>query len=285
MKHILYLLTIYLLSIFGFNCSGKNIKSQSKTQNIDYLIEQGNQLWDQRIDSLAFNKAEHFIALAHKQQQDNFALSIFYSKIIFARAYFLKTDHVDSMFLHGSNVCKNAIMVHNDFLPIYNRSEGDSTFKLLSAIAEAPQSVLPGLYWWGINHAMYLQNKPVLERIKQRELLEIIMHRVLSLDPSFYFSGPYRFFGLFYTRIPGVELSRSKNYFDQAIEANPEYLGNKVQLAQFYYQKSGNREKFNETLEMVISTDLTKYPEIMADNFYYQKKAKTLLKNESLLFE
>ena len=83
--------------------------------------------------------------------------------------------------------------------------------------------------------------KPVLDRIKQRELLEVIMHRVISLDPGFNFSGPYRFFGSLYTRIPGIELSQSKTYFDQAITANPEYLGNKVLMAQFYYQKAGNR--------------------------------------------
>ena len=50
---------------------------------------------------------------------------------------------------------------------------------------------------------------------KQRELLEVIMHRVISLDPGFNFSGPYRFFGSLYTRIPGIELSQSKTYFDR----------------------------------------------------------------------
>ena len=96
---------------------------------------------------------------------------------------------------------------------------------------------------------------------------------------------PYRFFGSLYTRIPGIELSQSKTYFDQAITANPEYLGNKVLMAQFYYQKAGNREDFHNTLKKVLETDLNKYPEIMADNFFYQKKAKSLLKDELILFE
>jgi len=209
------------------------------------------------------------------------------SKIIFTRAYFLENSIIvqDSLFFQGSKICRDALMVQNDFIPVYNKSDGDSTFKLLSAIADAPQSTVPGLYWWAVNLAMYLNNRPVLERLKHRELLEVIMHRVLSLDPGFHFSGPYRFFGALYTRIPGVELSQSKTYFDQALTANPEYLGNKVLIAQFYYQKSGNREKFHKTLKNVLNTDLTKYPEIMADNFFYQKKATILLKNEPLLFE
>ena len=56
-------------------------------------------------------------------------------------------------------------------------------------------------------------------------------------------------------------------------------------MAQFYYQKSGNRENFHNTLKKILEVDLSKYPEIMADNFFYQKKAKILLKNEPVLFE
>ena len=96
---------------------------------------------------------------------------------------------------------------------------------------------------------------------------------------------PIDFLGQLYTRIPGIELTQSKTYFNQAITANPEYLGNKVLMAQFYYQKAGNREDFHNTLKKVLETDLNKYPEIMADNFFYQKKAETLLKNEPILFE
>ncbi len=244
-------------------------------------------MWDQRIDSLALDKAEHFINLAYKQREDDFELSILYSQISFTRAYFFENNikKQDSLFFQGSLTCKKAIMMHEKFIPIYNISNGDSAFKLLSAIADAPISIVPGLYWWGVNLGMYLNNQPVLDRIKQRELLEVIMHRVISLDPGFYFSGPYRFFGSLYTRIPGIELSQSKTYFDQAITANPEYLGNEVLMAQFYYQKAGNREKFHNTLKKIIDTDLNKYPEIMADNFFYQKKAKKLLKNEPILFE
>lgn len=233
------------------------------------------------------DKAEHFINLAHKQREDDFELSILCGQVSFTRAYFFEKDIriQDSLFFQGSQSCKNAVMIHQDFIPIYKLSKGDSAFKLLSAIADAPLSTVPGLYWWAVNLGMYLNNQPVLNRIKQRELLEVIMHRIISLDPGFYFSGPYRFFGSLYTRIPGIELSQSKTYFDQAITANPEYLGNKVLMAQFYYQKSGNREGFHNTLKRILEVDLNKYPEIMADNFFYQKKAKILLKNEPVLFE
>ena len=269
------------------NCASKNIPSRAEVQNVDYLINEGKRLWDQRIDPSAFEKAEHFINLAYKQRENDFMLSVLFSQVSFTRAYFFENDTQiqDSIFYQGSQSSKKAVIAHEDFIPIYNSSKGDSAFRLLSAIADAPISTVPGLYWWGVNLAMYLNNQPVLERIKHRELLEVIMHRVISLDPGFYFGGPYRFFGSLYTRIPGIELSQAKTYFDQAITAHPEYLGNMVLMAQYYFQKAGKREEFHNILKTLIKADLNKYPEIMADNYFYQKKAKTLLKDEPILFE
>ena len=141
------------------------------------------------------DKAEHFINLSHKQRENDFELSVLFSQISFTKAYFFEKNNQrqDSLFLQGSQSCKNAVLIHEDFVPIYILSKGDSAFKLLSAIADAPLSIVPGLYWWAVNLGMYLNNQPVLDRIKQRELLEVIMHRVISLDPGFNFSGPYRF--------------------------------------------------------------------------------------------
>ena len=174
---------------------------------------------------------------------------------------------------------------HPEFKPIYQNARGDSAFRLVSSLANAPKSVVPGLFWWATNLVRYLNNKPVLERLNHRELLEVIMHRVLSLDPGFYYSGPYRFFGSLYTRIPGIELSQSKTYFHQALSANPEYLGNAVLMAEFYHQKAGNREQFHRMLEQVLNTNLTDHPELMAENFFYQGQARILLDKESSLFE
>ena len=165
------------------------------------------------------------------------------------------------------------------------RDRGDSTEKLFSSLSKAPNSILPGLYWWGKNLAHYLNSRPVIERLSSRELLEVIMNRVLTLDPGFHYGGAYRFFGMLYTRIPGMDIEQSFSYFDQAIKSNPHYLANSVFLADFYHQKAGNREQFNKILTSVLSTNLTTHPEVMNDNWLYQKKAQKLLENESSLFE
>ena len=69
------------------------------------------------------------------------------------------------------------------------------------------------------------------------------------------------------------------------MKSNPEYLGNLVQMAEFYYQKSGERENFNKILTKVLKKDLNEYPELMSENFLFQKRARMLLEKEVLLFE
>ena len=56
-------------------------------------------------------------------------------------------------------------------------------------------------------------------------------------------------------------------------------------MAEFYYQKSGERENFNKILTKVIKKDLNEYPELMSENFLFQKRARKLLEKEVLLFE
>ena len=272
---------------FGYSCVGPDIQLESSKQNVDYLIKQGQTLWEQRTDKVAMDKAIHFIRLAHEERPENFQISVLMGKINYHLAYFMTSDDYqkDSLFLEGSMICKNAVLDHPDFIKVHSKAKGDSTFRLLSAIAEAPKSVVPGLYWWAVNLSYHLINKPALARINQRELMEIIMHRVLALEPSFNSSGPYRFFGLLYTRIPGVEISQSETYFNQALEANPEYFGNSVVMAEFYHQKAGNREQFHQLLEKVINTDLIDHPELMIENFFFQQKAQALIEIESSLFE
>tara|TARA_Y100001934_G_scaffold150076_1_gene180050 strand:+ start:3229 stop:4152 length:924 start_codon:yes stop_codon:yes gene_type:complete len=278
---------IVLLIPFFFNCAGKNSGARQNSNNFEYLAKQGKIFWEQRIDSTAMKKSEALINRAFEKQPYNFEISVLISEMKYTRAYFYENslNNKKIMFYDGSEICKKAVINHPEFSKVYNLTKGDSTFRLLSALADAPKSVVPALYWWAINLAHYLNNKPVLERINQRELMEVIMHRVLTFEPDFHFSGPYRFFGLLYTRIPGLDLSQSKTYFNQSLSANPEYLGNSVLMAEFYYQKAGDREQFNRILNEVVQTDLNKYPELITYNFFFQNKARTLLENESSLFE
>ena len=282
-------ITILLVIIIQLhlNCAGSDIEIKEDFKEKEQLFSKGKSYWDQRIEPTALDKAEDLIIKVLKNNPNDLESAILLGKIKFTQANFLEKDPVaiSKLFFEGKEICKKAVLSHPDFIIIHDQAKGDSTFKLLSALTDAPESILPGLYWWGINLTHYLNNRPVIERLNNRELMEVIMHRLLAIDPGFHYSGPYRFFGILYTRIPGLDISQSYSYFNQAIKGNPQYLGNKVLMAEFYHQKAGNREQFHQILNEVLNTNLTKHPEVMTDNLFYQKRAQMLLDNESSLFE
>ena len=287
LKHNLITTSLLALIPIYFSCAGSAINIIENEKIADGLISQANSYWNQRTDARALDKAENLILKVLEKKPNQIEHVVLLAKIKFTKAYFQvpNPNKGNMLFFEASELCRKAVINHPDFLAIYNSVTGDSTEKLFSSLSKVPNSILPGLYWWGKNLAHYLNSRPVIERLSSRELLEVIMNRVLTLDPGFHYGGAYRFFGMLYTRIPGMDIEQSFSYFDQAIKSNPHYLANSVFLADFYHQKAGNREQFNKILTGVINTNLTTHPEVMNDNWFSQKKAQKLLENESSLFE
>ncbi|MDC0882114.1 TRAP transporter TatT component family protein [Candidatus Marinimicrobia bacterium] len=291
MKFILFfpkILILILCLVKSWQCSSQKVElDYAQSQNIDFLIAQAKMLWEQRSDSVAVKNANHFLGLAYDVDQNNPEILSLYSKSLFFQGMFLEKDNKtkDSLFLKGSEISKTAVLSDLAFKQKLNNSIGDSSFKIISSLSEAPKELVPVMYWWATNKLWYLNNKAAIERINHRELLEVIMHRVISLEPEYDQGGAYRFFGVFYSRIPGVELNQSKVYFEKAITSAENYFGNKVQKSEFYYQKAEDKSSFITLLQSVISLDASIYPEVMADNMFYQERAKLLLKQQDTLFE
>lgn len=284
LNHI-FICTVILLS---WNCTTQKIEfKNAQSQNIDFLIQQIELLWEQRSDTNAVIKTNHILGLINDLENNDNDLLNAYSHSLFFQGMFLEQTKTkkDSLFLKGAEIAKYSILRDSLFITILNNTEGDSIFKILSALSIAPKELVPGMYWWATNKLWYLNNKPAIERINQRELLEIIMHRIISLEPDYLYGGPYRFFGNFYSRMPGVEISQSRDYFQKAIASSPDYLGNKVQMAEFYHQKAENRSLFQSLLQTVIDRDPTTNPEIIPENIFYQKRAIQLLQQKDILFE
>lgn len=287
----LYLKKIAIISfsIIFLNCTNSKIElKNAQSQNIEFLIEQATNLWEKRSDTNAVKQANYFLGLAYNVKKTSTEITDLYIKCLFFQGMFLEEDNdkKDSLFLKGSEVAKNSVLKNDIFTDlIQNSSIRDSTFKILSALSEAPKELVTSMYWWATNKLWYLNTKPAIERVNQRELLEVIMHRVISLEPNYDYGGAYRFFGVFYSRIPGVELSQSKTYFEKAISSNEAYFGNQVQMSEFYYQKSEDKTSFIEQLEYIKSLDAFISNNNMPENLYYQKRANKLLLQQDTLFE
>ena len=285
---IIYWLLSCLLIFSFLSCSSQKLKIQeAQSQNVEFLVQQAKQLWQQRSDTNSVRKANYILGLANNVERNNKDIVNIYSQSLFFQGMFLEYDKIkkDSLFLKGAEVAKYSILNDSLFKTNFNETIGDDDFKMLSALSVAPKELVPGMYWWATNKLWYLNNKPAIERINHRELLEVIMHRIIALEPDYLYGGPYRFFGIFYSRIPGVEITQSKSYFEKAISSYPNYFGNKVQMSEFYHQKAENKNLFQNQLNSIINIEPTIDPEIIPENIFYQKRAVLLLDQKETLFE
>ncbi len=275
-----------LLILFTVMCtqsctqSRTHVINEGRKHNIAYLIEEGNRLWAQRTDPSMIIKARNLLTSAHNEDPTNLELSILLSRIYYFEAHYLQTDAIlqDSLFYIGKTIAERGLKSALDY-PV------DDSTSMLQMLPKTEQTHIGLLYWWAANYGSYLIKKPVLERLEHRETFEEILHHILLLNPNYHYGGPYRLFGVFYARIPGVDVTRSGVYFDQAISAYPEYFSSKVLKAQFFLTKAGHREQFSTLLNEVIHGDPTEIPEIMPENLFEQKLAEQLLSEEALLFE
>ena len=285
---VFYWLLYSLFVVSSWTCSNQKLKIEdAQSQNVEFLVQQAKQLWEQRSDSNSVIKANYILGLAYDVEKNNKDIINIYSQSLFFQGMFLEDNKIkiDSLFLKGAEIAKYSILNDSLFQSTFNETIGDDDFKMISALSVAPKELVPGMYWWATNKLWYLNNKPAIERINHRELLEVIMHRIIALEPDYLYGGPYRFFGIFYSRIPGVEISQSKNYFDKAINSDPDYFGNKVQMAEFYHQKAENKNLFQNELNSIINIETTINPEIIPENVFYQKRAILLLSQIETLFE
>jgi hypothetical protein len=278
--HIVYIFVILLI-----NCS--YLTTNTNKMNMSSLINQGNAYWGKRVDPKSAKLAVLFYKKAFELNQTDLNLATSLSKAYYFQAYFIESDLTkrDALYVKGAESALKGFQNSIFYQAFSDTTKFDNNNIILEAIKKAPIETIGVLFWLAINHGKFLINKPVIDRIGSREILEIAMHRISTFDEDYYYGGPRRFFGMFYSRLPGVPLNRAKLNFDQSLLDNPNFFGTRVLRARYYHTKLGNRELFEEDLEFVINGDPSLLPDAMPENLFEQEKAKELLNNAIILFE
>jgi len=289
MKNQIYIILIgTCLLVSGCTIKTGSFGAYTSTdQNIQFLVEKGQSHWEKRVNPEDAKMAQLFLSKAYDQDPNNGDVAELYSRACHYIGYYIETDPFksDLLFMEGMESAWDFILATDSYQEGYALTNGDSTAKIIGGIENTSQELVPYLYWWVANFSRYLVTKPVMERLSQREIIETALHRILSLNPNFYYHGANRIFGGIYARLPGVDLIHSINNFEYSISGSPNYLGTYVIRAQYLHTKSGNRELFVKDLQFVLQSDPTLLPDVSPENLNEQEKAKTLLAMESSLFE
>jgi len=268
-------------------CGYLNTSTNANRLDYEYLIKEGELYWEKRANPKSAKMATLYFEKAFELNPQNFELTVSLSRAYYFQGYYIEIDPAkrDTLYLKGASAALTGFQ-NTAFFQSFDDTASIDNLKLqITAIRKAPVETIPALYWWAANFGRYLTTKPVLKRIESREIIETAMHRIATLDEDYYYGGPTRFFGTFYSRLPGVPLDRAKSNFDQSLSDSPDYLGTRVLRARYYHTKLGNQDLFEEDLKYVINADPSILPDAMPENLFEQEKAKELLKHTSILFE
>jgi len=268
-------------------CGYLNTSTNANRLDYEYLIKEGELYWEKRANPKSAKMATLYFEKAFELNPQNFELTVSLSRAYYFQGYYIEIDPAkrDTLYLKGASAALTGFQNTAFFQSFADTASIDNLKLQITAIRKAPVETIPALYWWAANFGRYLTTKPVLKRIESREIIETAMHRIATLDEDYYYGGPTRFFGTFYSRLPGVPLDRAKSNFDQSLSDSPDYLGTRVLRARYYHTKLGNQDLFEEDLKYVINADPSILPDAMPENLFEQEKAKELLKHTSILFE
>jgi len=143
------------------------------------------------------------------------------------------------------------------------------------------------LYWTASALGKWAKIKGFATLLKHKDTVKTYIAKVEEVDSDFYYAGPDRYFGAYYSVAPsfaGGDLDKSQVRFDKSIEAQPGYLGTKVLKAQYYATKRQDSALFDKLIEDVLAADPDAIPEIGPENRAEQAKAKNLKAKKSDFF-
>ncbi len=110
--------------------------------------------------------------------------------------------------------------------------------------------------------------------------VEELNRKAEAIQPDYFYRGPDRFFCAYYTRLPGLlggSLSRAIEHGRKAVEAFPNYAGNRFLLAEAYV-KDGKNDLARAELEAALATPDDANPDAIPEQRLEKKRAAYLLK-------
>jgi tetratricopeptide (TPR) repeat protein len=149
------------------------------------------------------------------------------------------------------------------------------------AVAVVGADGVPALYWYASNLGKWAKAKGFATTLGNKDTIRAVMDKCLALDPTYFFGGPDRYFGVFFAVAPsfaGGDLAKSEDHFKKSLSIAPDCLTTKVLMAENLATKKQDREMYKRLLEEVIAAPGDKIPELVPEMQVEKLKAADLLK-------
>jgi hypothetical protein len=154
------------------------------------------------------------------------------------------------------------------------------------AVGKLGKRAVPVLFWTASNWAKLID----LQRtdpayIAQLAATERLMHRVLELQPEFYYGGAYVYYGVYYgSRAPmlGGDFAKSEDFFASAnAVSDGKLLMVDVLQAEYLERQRLDQQQFHRLLTRVVNDPIGSFPEMELANQVARERARYLLGKEA----
>jgi hypothetical protein len=152
--------------------------------------------------------------------------------------------------------------------------------RIEDAISVLNASAVPALYWRASNLGRWATLESFATLLSYKDEIREVMEFCLDENPLYFYQGPDRYFGVFYAKAPGFaggDMKKSAAHFNRSLDAQPNYFGTRVLMAEEWAIKEDNRALFEELLNYVLNTDPNVIPELVPENTCDQRKAAKLM--------
>lgn len=150
--------------------------------------------------------------------------------------------------------------------------------KVEAMLGDFTKEDAPGLFWtlYGWASAVNL-GKDDPELMAGLPVIELMLNRMLELDPDYNAGAPYAMAGVYHASKPpalGGDPEVAKGYFDKGLATHGENLLLPYLTARFYAPMVQDRALFDEMMAKVAGADVTQHPDLRLTNEIARDRAK-----------
>ncbi|MGK0359376.1 MAG: hypothetical protein ACI9U2_001678 [Bradymonadia bacterium] len=254
----------------------------AKSGDATAMVEAGDAMWVERADRV---KAEGAVAKWEAAAGTDPTRADVQLKLAYGY-YFLANAHVKwdedpedamrALFLKGVEAGERAIKLESPEFAA--KIKGGSSWG--DAVTSVPAAGVAGLYWYSTNLGKWGLLDGITTILAHKDDIFKTIEHVRSLNESFFYAAPHRYFGVYWAKIPfGKDLKKSRVHFEKSLSLAPNYLETKVLYAEHWAARSDDEALFKKLLNEVINTADDVDATLIPENKNAKRTAKAMLEN------
>jgi tetratricopeptide (TPR) repeat protein len=144
---------------------------------------------------------------------------------------------------------------------------------------EVNEGSLESNFWLAVNYGSFGQEKGIMKSLSLITPIKQCAEKVIDIDESYFYGGPWRVLGRLYNKAPGFPFSigdnkKAKECLEKAVELGPKFYLNHLFLAEFYIS-NWETAKAKEHLDWILNAPFNKNHE--REDEGYKREAEKLL--------